>query len=445
MQKFSFLFSFLFFVLQISAQDFQSKADEYLNILNSQQKFNGAVLVAKEGKVLYQKGFGYRDIDKKVKHDAQSIFQIGSVTKQFTSAIIMQLQQEKKLSVKDKISKYFPTFPRGNEITIENLLAHTSGIYNYTTDQAFMMTKVAIPHTEEQMIALFRDKPLDFEPGSKFNYSNSGYMLLGYIIQRVTGKPYEQVVRERILQPLQMNHSGFDFTNLANEYKTTGYYTITDTVVNAAIVDSTVSYAAGALYSTVGDLYKWEQALYGDKIMNKESKKIVYTPVHNKYGYGWSIDTLYGKVTYSHGGGIHGFTSYLLRFPGEKLVIILLDNSGGGKLGPMGKDLAAMVLGKPYTKPVTTSEVKLDEKVLQQYVGEYELTPTFKIVVTLENGQLKAQATNQPQFDIYAEKEDLFFLKVVEAKIEFEKDETGKISGLILHQGGQKLPGKKIK
>ena len=126
-------------------------------------------------------------------------------------------------------------------------------------------------------------------------------------------------------------------------------------------------------------------------------------------------------------------------------MIILLDNSGGGKLGPMGKDLAAMVLGKPYTKPVTTSEVKLDEKVLQQYVGEYELAPTFKIVVTLENGQLKAQATNQPQFDIYAEKEDLFFLKVVEAKIEFEKDESGKISGLILHQGGQKLPGKKIK
>lgn len=445
MQKCKVLFFLLVLVLQISAQDFEAKADEYLNTLTSQQKFNGAVLVAKDGKVLYQKGFGYRDIDKKIKHDAQSVFQIGSVTKQFTSAIIMQLQQEKKLSVKDKISKYFPAFPRGNDITIENLLAHTSGIYNYTNNRDFMMSKVAIPHTEEQMIALFKDKPLNFEPGSKFDYSNSGYMLLGYIIQKVTGKPYEQVVRERILQPLQMTQSGFDFTNLKNEYKTTGYYTITDTVVNAPIVDSTVSYAAGAMYSTVGDMFKWEQALYGDKIMNQESRKIVYTPVHNKYGYGWSIDTLFEKVTYSHGGGIHGFTSYLLRFPEEKLMIILLDNSGGGKLGPMGKDLAAIAFGKPYIIPTASKEIKLDEKVLQQYVGEYELAPTFKIVVTLENGQLKAQATNQPQFEIYAEKEDLFFLKVVEAKIEFKKDESGNIGSLILHQGGQKLPGKKIK
>ncbi len=445
MKKYNLFFCLLVFGLQMAAQDFQTKADEYLNTLASQQKFNGAVLVVKDGKVLYQKGFGYRDFDKKIKHDAQSIFQIGSVTKQFTSAIVMQLQQEKKLSVKDKISKYFPTFPRANDITIENLLSHTSGIYNYTNDRAFMMSKVAIPHSEEQMIALFKDKPLNFEPGSKYDYSNSGYMLLGYIIQKVTGKPYEQVVRERILQPLQMNQSGFDFTNLKNEYKTTGYYTITDTLINAAIVDSTVSYAAGALYSTVGDLYKWEQALYGDKIMNAESRKMAFTPVLEKYGYGWAIDTMYGKLTYAHGGGIHGFTSYLLRFPEERLMIVLLDNSGGGKLGPMGKDLAAIAFGKPYTIPTALKEIKLDEKILQNYVGEYELAPNFILTVRLDNGQLKTQATGQSEVDIYAEKEDLFFLKVVEAKIEFKKDESGKVTSLILHQGGQKIPGKKIK
>lgn len=445
MKKINFLFFLLAACLNLLAQEIQSKTDEYMKALVSQHKFNGTVFIAKDNQVLFQKGYGFRDVDKKISHDVNSIFQIGSVTKQFTSAIILQLQQEKKLSVQDKISKYFPGFPRGNEITVHHLLSHTSGIYNYTTNSDFMMNKVAIPHTEEQMIALFKDKPLNFEPGTKYDYSNSGYMLLGYIIEKVTKKPYEQVVRERILTPLQMNNSGFDFTNLDNEFKTTGYYNIKDTVVKSAIVDSSVSYAAGALYSTAGDLFKWEQSLYGNQVMNDESKKLAYTPVHNKYGYGWVIDTLYGTQTIAHGGGIHGFSSFLLRFPSEKLVVILMDNSGGAKLGDIGRDLGGIALGKSIAKPTALKEIKMDEKILQQYVGEYELAPTFKITVTLENGQLKAQATNQPKFDIYAEKEDLFFLKVVEAKMEFVKDASGQITGLVLHQAGQKIPGKKIK
>jgi len=443
MKKINFLFFLLAACLNLLAQDIQSKADEYMKSLVSQYKFNGTVFIAKDNQVLFQKGYGFRDVDKKINHDVNSIFQIGSVTKQFTSAIILQLQQEKKLSVQDKISKYFPGFPRCNDITIHHLLSHTSGIYNYTTNSDFMMNKVAIPHTQEQMIALFKDKPLNFEPGTKYDYSNSGYMLLGYIIEKVTKKPYEQVVRERILKPLQMNNSGFDFTNLNNEFKTTGYYNIKDTVVKSAIVDSSVSYAAGALYSTAGDLNKWEQSLYGNNIMNDESKKLAYTPVRDKYGYGWVIDSLYGTQTIAHGGGIHGFTSFLLRFPAEKLVVILMDNSGGAKLGDIGRDLGGIALGKSIAKSAP-KETKLDEKILQQYVGEYELAPTFKINVTLENGQLKAQATNQPQFDIFAEKENHFFLKVVEAKIEFLKDESGKVTSLVLNQGGQKIPGKKI-
>ena len=261
------------------SQSVSQKMDELLTAYSNQYQFNGSVLVAQKGRVVLQKGYGWKNVQDKQKNDDQTIFQVGSVTKQFTAAIILQLQQQGKLSVHDKLSKYYPDFPNSGMITLEHLLTHTSGIYNYTNDLAFMKTEAVKPATQTAMLALFRSKPLDFTPGTKFSYSNSGYLLLGYIIEKVTGKSYYQAVRERILQPLHMDHSGFNFTGLTGSNKASGYFILTSTKVEpATIVDSSVAYAAGALYTSVGDLYKWDRALYTAGLLNAASLAQAFTP-----------------------------------------------------------------------------------------------------------------------------------------------------------------------
>jgi CubicO group peptidase (beta-lactamase class C family) len=430
--------------ISCQGQSVAEKMDQLMTAYANNYQFNGSVLVAHKGKVILEKGYGYRNAAQKIPNDQHSIFQIGSVTKQFTAAIIMQLQQEKKLSVKDPLSKYFPGFTHGDKITIENLLNHTSGLYNYTSDSTIMNSDVSKPYAQSVLIEKFKKYPPDFEPGSKWSYSNSGYSMLGYIIEKVTGKPYEKVMRERILSPLGMSHSGFDYTHLQNNYKTTGYFSLADSAKIAPIVDSTLAYSAGALYSTVGDLYKWERAIYTDKILKPESWKQTFTPFLNKYGYGWGIDTLYGKTYMAHSGGIHGFTSYLMRFPEEELVVIAMDNSSHG-LSKISRSLVAIALDKPYTLPEPKKSTQVSTELLQKYVGEYELMPNFTITVTLDGNQLKGQATGQPAFDLFPEKENLFFLKVVDAKVEFIRDEKGEVKELILYQNGQQPRGKKIK
>ena len=426
------------------SQSIEEKAHELMNAYVQNGRFNGSVLMAKGDVMLFQRGYGYRNDSTKIRNNVNTIFQTGSITKQFTTAVILQLEKERKLSVKDKLSKYFPDFPRGNDITLENMMQHTSGIYSYTNDRDFMSTKVEIPHSDEQMIALFRDKPLDFEPGSQWSYSNSAYVLLGFIIEKVTGKPYERVVRERILQPLQMTRSGFDFTHLNSKDKSTGYFTSGNNKRPAPIVDSTVAYSAGALYSTVIDLYKWDRAIYTSRILSQDDWKRAFTPNLNKYGYGWAIDTLYGRRFTAHGGGIHGYSSYILRFPDDKAVVIILDNTGSPQLDNIARGLAAIMFNAPYKVPEIVKEIHVPVTTLQQYVGKYELTPQFVVTVRLDNGVLKAKPTNQDELQLFAERDDLFFLKVIEAKVRFVKNDRGEVDKMILYQNGQEMSGKKI-
>jgi CubicO group peptidase (beta-lactamase class C family) len=445
MKKLTGFFFFFFFCIQIFAQSLEQKMDELLNAYAKQNKLNGTVLVGQKGKVLYQKGFGYKNAEEKIPNDVNSIFQIGSLTKQITAAVIMELVEEKKISLQDKLDKYFPGFINGDKITIEHLLTHTSGIYNYTNDSTIMDRDVTRHYSREEMLTLFKGYPSDFDPGTKWNYSNSAYSLLGYIIEKVEKQPYETVVRKRIFQPLGMTNSGFDFTDLSNSNKTQGYFSLSTKIMKAPIVDSTISYAAGAVYTTVDDLYKWERSIYTDKVLKPGSWKAVFTPYKNKYGYGWSIDTLFGRQVTAHSGGIFGYTSYILRFPTDELAVIIFDNSSSTVLGKISRALAAIVLNQPYEVPSAKKEITVAPSILKQYVGEYQLAPNFSITVYLENNGLKAQATGQPAFDLFAEKENVFFLKVVEAKIEFVKDDKGTVTEMILYQNGAQPRGKKIK
>ncbi|MEP6950366.1 MAG: serine hydrolase domain-containing protein, partial [Ginsengibacter sp.] len=379
-------------------------------------------------------------------NNEQTIFQLGSITKQFTSAVILKLQEEKKLSVSDKLSKYFPKYPKGDSITIEQLLTHTSGIYNYTNDQNFMANEITKPATREMMMALFKDKPLDFSPGTGWNYSNSGYSLLGYIIEAVTKKSYAQAVRTYIFTPLQMTHSGFDFTHLKSNEKAIGYFKLNDKdTAKAPIVDSSVSFSAGAIYSTTGDLYLWHKALENNTILSKAQQEKAYTPVRNKYGYGWGIDSIEGKRRVGHGGGIHGFTTNIARVPEDDICIILLSNASDVTLGDITKSIFSILYNKEYELPKEKTIIKVPEETLKQFEGEYEIKPGLNVIMSIKDGELMASPTGQPPAVIYAEKEDYFFVKSQDIEIEFTRNDKKEVNGFILHQGGQNIPCKKIK
>ncbi len=428
-----------------SCEQSSDKIDTLITAYAKMHKFNGCVLVAKNGKILLNKGYGYRNAEDKIANDEQSIFQIGSITKQFTTAIILKLQEEKKLSISDKLSKYFPDYAKGDSITLEELMLHTSGIYSYTNDGNFMESQVSIPHNRESMMALFKDKPLDFSPGTDWNYSNSGYSLLGYIIEQVTKKPYEDVVRHYIFSPLQMTHSGFDFTNLKSKEKTKGYFKLDDkTAIAAPIVDSTVSFSAGAIYSTTGDLYRWHQALEKSTILSKEQQEKAYTPVKMHYGYGWAIDSLYGKRKVAHSGGIHGFSSNLARIPEDDVCIVLLSNGSSRQLEDITRNIFAILYNKEYEIPKERVAIKVPEEILKQYIGEYAIKPGLNVTMSVVDGQLIAAPTGQPTAIMYGEKEDFFFITSDDIQIKFTWNDKKEVDGLILYQGGAEVVCKKI-
>jgi CubicO group peptidase (beta-lactamase class C family) len=428
------------------SQDIAARLDTLLQAYTAQNKFNGTVLVSKGGTVLIDKGYGYRNVANHVLHDKNSVFQIGSVTKQFTTAIILRLQAEKKLSVQDPISKYFPHYPKGDSITIENLMLHTSGIYNYTNDGTFMKNEVTKPASKEKLMPLFQDKPLDFSPGTKWNYSNSAYLLLGYIIESVTKKHYEQVVRDYIFTPLKMTHSGFDFTHLQSKEKSTGYFGQyeKDTMM-APIVDSSVSFAAGAIYSTTDDLLRWHQGLQKNIVLTSAQQDKAYTPVKNKYGYGWVIDSIYGKRVLAHGGGIHGFTSNFSRLPADDICIVLLSNTSSPALNNITRDIYAILYNKPYEIPKVRNSITLPEEKLKQYLGEYTIKQGLNLIITLKDGELIGSPTGQPASVLYAEKEDHFFVKDHDIRLKFTRNEKQEIDGFILFQGGMEVKCSKIK
>ncbi|HVM88719.1 MAG TPA: serine hydrolase [Puia sp.] len=446
MRRISCCIFILALFLKTTGQTPAQEIDELMKAYTNQNSFNGTVLVAEKGNIILAKGYGYKNIILKTLNDSNTIFQIGSVTKQFTAAIVLQLQEQHKLSLTDRLSKYIPGYPNGDSISIEYLLTHTSGIYNYTNDTAFMKNKATKPVQPYDLIALFRNKPFNFRPGEKFSYSNSGYVLLGYIIEKVTGQSYFTVVRDRIFKPLGMSHSGFDFTNLKSPDKSTGYFKASPTsVVPATVVDSSVSYSAGSIYSTISDLYKWDRALYTDKIVHDSSLQKAFTPYKNKYGYGWVIDSSYGKKVVMHQGSIFGFVSFIGRIPADQTCIILFDNKQSPGLAKMAENINAILNQQPYDFPIPKKEISVDSNILKKYTGQYQLSPGFFINISIEDGRLMAQATGQGETELFAEKENLFFVKLEDIEIEFVSNTEGKTDRLLLYQSGQKYAALKIK
>lgn len=422
-----------------TTQDKIKEINELMEAYVKINKFNGTVLVAQEGKIIFQRGYGFKNVENKTLNDTNSIFQIYSTTKTFTSTVIFKLIELNKLSLNDKLSKFYPSFPNGDSITIENLLTHTSGIYDYTHE--IDMTD----HSENSLLALLAKKPLDFSPGTNWSYSNSGYCLLGFIISKVTGMPYEKTVRQYIFTPLEMTHSGFDFKNLPDENKTTGYSIFFgDAKKEAILEDSTGPFAAGAIYSTVGDLYKYHMGLQTYKIISEESLNKAYTASdkNDTYGHGWQLGSrFFRKKIVFHGGAGAGFRSNFSRIPKDDICVLLLNNNENANTEFITKRIYDILYNKHVELP---SEIRLDKKVLEKYVGTYIINPTLTLYVSIEDGRLAIQVSGQGKSTLLAQKENYFSQEEADAFIEFPKDEKGEYKELMVHQNGPDLHATRI-
>lgn len=422
-----------------------ARMEQVIQSYTANHQFMGAVLVAKGGEILLSKGYGSANLEWDIPNTPAAKFRLGSITKQFTAACILMLQDRGKLNVQDPVKKYMPDAPAAwDKITLYNLLTHTSGIPSFTGFPEYSKWE-PFATTPAEAVARFRDKPLEFAPGEKWNYSNSGFLLLGYLIEKITGGSYEKFVTDNIFIPLGMHDSGYDSNAAIIPHRAAGYTPGKDGLRNAGFVHMSIPHAAGALYSTTGDLLKWEQGLFGGKLLSAAALETMTTPFKNNYACGLFVETKDGRKKIEHGGGIEGFNTHLAYYPADKLTVVVLANVNGSAPGDIAAKLAAVAHGEPVKLQYEHKQAPVDAKVLAQYTGTYELAPDARIAITLEGGQLSEKLGSQPTFPIFPESETMFFLKVVDAQIEFERDSNGQVTGLVLHQGGQDQKAPRVK
>lgn len=314
------------------------------------------VLVAKDGKTVFRKAYGMADMEKNIVLDPSAQLRIGSITKQFTAVAIMMLAEEGRLSLDDDIAKHLPAFPtHGKRITIEHLLTHTGGVPNFTGKPGFV-PNMAKEVTVAGMIDSFKNDPLQSEPGTKFAYTNSGYFLLGAIIEKVSGMPYARFLEQRIFIPLGMLDTAQDGHANGKAKRAVGYTSGGPGFEPAPPIAMTQIYAAGALVSTVDDLARWDAAISSGKLLKSANWQRAFTPYKlangssTGYGYGWGTSKVQGSPTIEHGGGINGFTSFAMRLPKEKVFVVVLSNTDNGITAPevVAARAAAIAIGKPY-------------------------------------------------------------------------------------------------
>ena len=529
--------------------DLAAYADQLLAAAYPADQPGAAAIVVKDGQVMLRKGYGMANLELAVPVSPDMVFEIGSITKQFTAAAILLLQERGKLRLEDPLTKYLPDYPmHGETITLEHLLTHTSGIPSYTGMPEWL------PHVREDMkvedlIALFKDKPLEFKPGEQWRYDNSGYILLGAVIEKASGKSYEQFVEEEIFQKLGMTHSRYGHAEEVIPLRASGYGRDAKGFRNANYLSMTQPYAAGSLMSTVDDLALWDRALAGETLLEQASLDRMFTPARltsgrsTRYGFGLVVYDFEGRRVIEHGGGIFGFVSFLMRVPEERLFVAILSNNEAASTPPesLALRIVAKALGKPLEErkglaldPATLDEyvgvyrfddgatrtitregtklfaqrsggdryeilamvrdafaysggdaqirflrdaqgkvtgadfmpregpdasgtktdeplpaprqaVKLDPALYDAYAGEYELRPGFTLVITREGDHIFAQASGQPKLEIFPESPTSFFLKEVDAQLEFVRGEDGKVTAVRLHQGGQVIEGPRRK
>jgi CubicO group peptidase (beta-lactamase class C family) len=427
-----------------AAEDTGQKLAEYLQACVEVEDFSGSVLVACNGQTLLAKGFGLANREHGVANTPHTKFRLGSITKQFTAAAVLLLEEQGKLKLDDPVSRHCEEAPPAWEgITIHHLLSHTAGLPNFTSFPEYRQ-KWMLPSPPAETMRRFLDKPLEFEPGQQFRYSNSGYIVLGVIIERASGQSYGEFVRQAIFQPLGMKDSGYDTHDAILSNRAAGYHRSGEAPVNAPYLDMTQPHAAGALYSTVEDLHRWDQALTAGKLLSQDSLQKMFAPVKDNYAYGWQMSRRSGRQQQAHGGGINGFATYILRVPDEKLLVVVLSNVVPSPPGRMAGELAAIVLGEPYTAPQARQVARIDPKLYDAYAGRYQLLPAFTFTISRDADRLMVQGTDQSKIEFFPESETKFFSRTIGAEITFVKGDDGEVTHLVLHQGARDQEAKRL-
>lgn len=550
---------FIYFHTPIVSQTTPEKIDDLISKYYEYGLFNGSALVAEKGKVIFKKGYGVANYEWDVDNKPDTKFRIGSISKQFTATIIMQLVEEGKIKLDSKLSDYLPDYRKdtGDKITIHHLLTHTSGIVSYTNIPNVWMDSLRNHYEKEYFVEHFHSSDLEFEPGEKYKYNNTGYYLLAAIVEEVTGKSFGEVLKERILKPAGMKNSGSEDDEFAIKKMASGYMKQGNRIVKDRYMYLLNVMGAGHMYSTVEDLFLWDQALYGTEFLSEESKEKMFTPFKSNYGYGWGIrfhkigDSGDSTKVITHSGGINGFATLIVRLVDDNHFIALFDNMGGFPRSEMAQQIENILYGEEYVYPkrpigdhlyqvinddgiekavevyhklktddsssynfaenqlnllgynllsedridesivifqlnieaypnefnvydsmgeaymikgenelaitnykksleinpantggiamlkklgveYETKEVVVPVEILNKYIGEYELMPSFIITVRVDNKKLMVQATGQNEIHVFPISETRFYYKVVDAQIEFFMNDTGEVEKMIL-------------
>lgn len=426
--------------------DLTAKLDRVLRAHQEYRRFMGAALVAKDGKVLLEKGYGMANLELDVPNTPDTKFRLGSITKQFTATAILQLEEQGKLATSDLACKYVDGCPdTWKAITIHHLLTHTSGIPSYTTREFMSKPQnVRVPLTPVEILMLSKDKPLEFEPGTKWNYDNSGYIFLGAIVEKVSGEKYADYLRKHIFEPLDMQDSGYDDTKTVLKNRASGYQPSPKGLVNADYLDMSLPYAAGSLYSTVRDLYRWDRALYTDKALSKSSREKLFTSYKSDYGYGWMLKPMVNHKQVGHGGGIFGFVTYIARFPDDDAFVVVLSNSVASNPAAIAAQLAGTLFGDKVDIPGDRKPVSIDAKILDRYTGVYQDGP-MTITVSNEGGRLMVEPRGQEKLAASPSSDTVFFFKMADGVLTFIPGEDGIAKEMELQQGGSKRLAKRVK
>lgn len=414
-------------VCSLQAQDLEQRIDQLLSAQYPADQPGITALVAKDGKVLYRKAFGLANMELEVPMKPENIFEIGSITKQFTAVSILMLEEAGKLSVNDPLSKYIPDYPQGDQIKIHHLLNHTSGIKSYTNMPSFM-SQARTDLTPIELIAVFKDQPMEFQPGEQYAYNNSAYILLGYIIEEVSGSTYEDFVETRIFKNLGMNNSMYGHKAELIKNRAFGYQPSEAGYNNAEYLSMTLPYAAGSLMSCVDDMLLWEQAIHKNTLISEASKKKAFTNYKLTngndiyYGYGWSVDEIHGVPTIEHGGGIFGYTTYAVYVPSEDLYAVVLHNGNGNSPTDITVKVTAEALEKPFP---SQSKINLTAEQMKQWVGTYEFENDVVRYITFADGALYSEREGSENLKLFPISENEFYFEGSFSNYTFKK-ENGK-------------------
>lgn len=407
-----------------------------------------AIGVKKGDQILLARGYGMADVENGVPATAETVYRIGSVTKQFTAAAVMQLVEAGRVALDAPMTDYLPDFPtQGHEVTVRHLLTHTSGIKSYTSLESWQ-PKMRLDLSDEELVALFQDEPFDFAPGERFLYNNSGYYLLGMLIEAASGQTYRDYLNEHVFGALGLSGSSYCDERPIIAHRAEGYEIASGVLVNDAPLSMNQPGAAGALCSTVLDLLSWSVALRSGDVVAPESYEQMATSAtlsddsETGYGFGLSDGELDGHASVAHGGGINGFNTMLAHYPGADLDVVVLVNTNGPFASQVAEVISQWALG---VEVVAVQDLSLAAEQLAVYEGVYELGPDFELTVTVREGQLFSQATGQGEIRLRAQGDHVFIPTFDdEVRVVFTV-EDGRATALMLHQGGREIEAPRIR